>query len=75
MHDVDGSKCPNFFAYGAKKTVMFHCDDFLKQIDRNKDKGCEWHEMDCYHWVMHEMPEKLNEKLLAWLQKTDVKKK
>ena len=68
LHEVDGSKCPVFFAYGAGKPIMFHSDKWIESLETQKN--CKAISMECGHWIMTDKPKELNEELITWLQET-----
>ena len=49
---------------------MFHSDEFVDALNRNKDKGCRVQAFNTEHWVMLEEPAKYTKFVVNWLQDT-----
>jgi pimeloyl-ACP methyl ester carboxylesterase len=58
-------KIPTMFAYGARKRVHFHPDEFISHL--NSTSGCRVVEYPSSHWVMHEQPAALHSDMRAFL--------
>ena len=57
---------PTLFLYGARKRAMFHSSKFLARLDAQE--GCEWHELNCGHWMQTQKPAEVIAHMRHFLQ-------
>jgi pimeloyl-ACP methyl ester carboxylesterase len=60
--------CPMLFAYGEKKTFMFHSPQWMAQL--SQQPGSKVQGFQTGHWVMVQQPAAFNACVLDWLNKS-----
>jgi len=56
---------PLYYAYGAKKPVMFQSSEWLQQLQEKHYNKVE--SFDCGHWIMVDRADELNASIADWL--------